>query len=136
MSKKNYKKVVGNEKPQKDLKSYLDEQETKSFQENSKSYREKKYNKPKEELLFGKQHFIILAAGLATLIIGFFLMSGGAMTDENTWDPKTIYSFTRITLAPILVLSGLSIVGYAIFYNSPSDKNTLEKHSPNTSEDE
>jgi hypothetical protein len=134
MSKKNFKKPAGaRDLADKKEEARLNKEE---IDRSAKSYWEKKYDKSKEELLFGKQHFIILGAGLAILIIGFFLMSGGAMTDENTWDPGTIYSFTRITLAPILVLSGLAIVGYAIFYNSPSDKNALEKLSENTSEEE
>jgi hypothetical protein len=59
-------------------------------------------------------------------------MSGGAMTDESKWDAGRIYSFTRITLAPFLVLLGLAAVGYAIFYNDKSEdekEQKLEKES-------
>ena len=73
------------------------------------------------ELLFGRTHFIIIGIGFVVLILGFILMSGGTMPDENTWDTNIIYSFTRITLAPILVLSGLGLVGYALFFNSKED---------------
>jgi hypothetical protein len=86
---------------------------------------ENKYLKQSEikktELLYGKTHFILIGAGLAVLIFGFILMSGGKMPDENTWDTNIIYSFTRITLAPVLVLSGLALVGYALFYNQKED---------------
>ena len=59
-------------------------------------------------------------------------MSGGAMIDESKWDSGVIYSFTRITLAPFLVLLGLGAVGYAIFYNGKSEKEiemNLDKES-------
>ena len=97
-----------------------------------KSYWDKKYEKEKPELLFGKSQFIIIAVGLVLLILGFFLMSGGAMVDESKWDSGVIYSFTRITLAPFLVLLGLGAVGYAIFYNGKSEKEiemNLDKES-------
>jgi hypothetical protein len=37
------------------------------------------------------------------------------MPDANTWDESVIYSFTRITLAPIIILTGLGVEIYAIF---------------------
>jgi hypothetical protein len=71
--------------------------------------------------LFGKENYILMGAGLAIIIIGYFLMSGGKSTDPNVFDEKEIYSFTRITIAPILVLLGLAIEGYAIM-KKPSSK--------------
>lgn len=63
-----------------------------------------------------------MAIGLAVIIVGYVLMSGGKSKDPNVFDEKEIYSFTRITLAPILVLLGLAIEGYAIM-KRPSAKN-------------
>jgi len=50
-------------------------------------------------------------------VIGFglILMLGGGMKDPNVWDESVIYSFRRITLAPIFILAGLIVVGYSIF---------------------
>ena len=48
------------------------------------------------------------------IIIGYMLMSGGKSSDPNVFNESEIYSFRRITLAPILVLLGLAIEGYAI----------------------
>jgi Protein of unknown function (DUF3098) len=67
------------------------------------------------ELLFGKNNYRFMLIGLGLVILGFILMSGGAMPDANTWDEGIIYSFTRITLAPIVILTGLAIEVYAIF---------------------
>jgi len=44
-----------------------------------------------------------------------FLMAGGKSNDPNVFDPKKVYSSTRITIAPILILAGLVIEIFAIF---------------------
>jgi hypothetical protein len=49
------------------------------------------------------------------IALGLILMLGGSMKDPNTWDESVIYSWRRITLAPIVILAGLTVVGYAIF---------------------
>jgi hypothetical protein len=129
MSKKNYRKPDSKPSPEKKETVIAKKEEIGSA---GKSYWDKKYEKEKPELLFGKSQFIIIAAGLVLLILGFFLMSGGAMSDESKWDSGVIYSFTRITLAPFLVLLGLGAVGYAIFYNGKSEKEieiNLDKES-------
>ena len=51
------------------------------------------------ELIFGRQNFILMGIGLALVLIGLATMSGGAMPDPNKWEPERIYSFRRITLA-------------------------------------
>lgn len=68
-----------------------------------------------DELLYGKQHYILMASGIALMFIGFLLMLGGSMPDPNTWDPDIIYSFRRTVLAPMLILSGLVIEVVAVF---------------------
>ena len=67
------------------------------------------------DLLFGKNNYRLMLIGLALVIVGFVLMSGGKMPDANTWDESLIYAFTRITLAPIIILTGLGVEIYAIF---------------------
>jgi hypothetical protein len=39
----------------------------------------------------------------------------GGHEDPNVWDETVIYSFRRITLAPIVILAGLAVEVYAIF---------------------
>jgi len=84
-------------------------------EKSANKYWEKKYEKEKPELIFGKSQFMVMIVGIALLLIGFFLMSGGALPDDK-WDTGVIYSFTRITLAPFIVLIGLATIGYAIFF--------------------
>ena len=56
-----------------------------------------------------------MAIGAVVITIGMFLMSGGGSTDPNVFNKDEVYSTTRITIAPILILAGLVIEVYAIF---------------------
>ena len=71
--------------------------------------------KVKEELLFTKKNYILMAAGAGLVLLGLILMSGGAMPSPDVWDDSLIYSFRRITLAPVVILAGLALEIYAIF---------------------
>jgi predicted cobalt transporter CbtA len=71
------------------------------------------------ELIFGRENFIIMGIGLALVLVGLATMSGGAMPDPNQWEPERIYSFTRITLAPILMVAGFVTVAVGIFKKTP-----------------
>jgi hypothetical protein len=64
--------------------------------------------------LFGKENFTWMLAGLVVMAIGFFLMAGGKNENPNVFDDTVTYSFTRITLAPILIVGGLVIEIFAI----------------------
>ena len=50
-------------------------------------------------------------------------MTGGKSKDPNVFDYNVVYSFTRITLAPILIIAGLMIEIYAIFKKSKESPN-------------
>lgn len=69
----------------------------------------------KQELMFGRQNYILFIAGVVLIAIGLLLMTGGQMPDEKTWDESIIYSFRRITLAPIFIVAGLVVEIFAIF---------------------
>ena len=63
--------------------------------------------------LFGKENYRWMVIGLALILLGLLLMIGGKSKDPNVFNPSEVYSFRRITLAPILILAGfvLEIVG-------------------------
>ena len=65
--------------------------------------------------IFGKKNYQIIFVGLAFIIAGFILMSGGDTGDETSFNPE-IFNFQRITLAPILILTGFVIEVFAIMY--------------------
>jgi hypothetical protein len=64
--------------------------------------------------LFGKQNLMWMLIGAIVIILGFFLMAGGKSEDPNVFNEAEVYSTTRITIAPILILAGLIIEIYAI----------------------
>lgn len=65
--------------------------------------------------LFEKENYKWMIIGAIVVAIGMFVMSGGKNPDPNQFDTKLVYSTTRITIAPILILAGLIIEIYAIF---------------------
>ncbi len=64
--------------------------------------------------LFGKQNYILMLVGLLMLGLGFFLMAGGKSADPKVFNPAEVYSTTRITIAPILIVAGFVIEVFAI----------------------
>ncbi len=62
---------------------------------------------------FGKENYMLLIASVVILIIGYALMSGGKATDPTVFTGE-VFSFRRITLAPIVVLIGYIVGVYAI----------------------
>ena len=71
----------------------------------------------KKKLLFGKRNYKFMLIGIFFIALGFILMSGGGSEDPNIFNEE-IYSFRRIRLAPILVITGFVIEVYAILTKS------------------
>ncbi|MBK6382990.1 MAG: DUF3098 domain-containing protein [Chitinophagaceae bacterium] len=65
--------------------------------------------------IFDKENYIWMLLGAVVMVIGMFLLSGGKNTDPAVFDTSKVYSTTRITIAPILILAGLVIEIFAIF---------------------
>jgi len=80
----------------------------------------------KKNFVFGKVNFIILAASIVIIIIGFWLMSGGKTTEETGFDP-TIFSARRIVVAPIVTMIGFAAIIFAILRKSKIVENNTEK---------
>lgn len=66
----------------------------------------------KQKFAFDKTNFILLAAGMAVVIIGFILMTGPAST-ETTFEPD-IFSARRIKVAPVVCLLGFLFMIFAV----------------------
>jgi hypothetical protein len=64
--------------------------------------------------LFQKENYKWMLAGLIVMAIGFFLMAGGKSNNPNVFRDSDVYSTTRITIAPILIIAGLVIEIFAI----------------------
>lgn len=67
------------------------------------------------DFIFGRKNFIYFGIGLALIMSGLIAMTGGAMPDPNKWEPDRIYSFRRITLAPMLMVAGFITIFFGIF---------------------
>ncbi len=84
---------------------------------------EKKQNKAvsKANPLFGKENYMWMLIGLAVLTLGFFLMAGGKSSDPKVFNADEVYSTTRITIAPMLIIAGFIIEIFAIMKKSKSN---------------
>ena len=60
-----------------------------------------------------RRNYILLAAGFAVIVLGFVLMTGGGSDSPDEFD-YAMFSWRRITLAPILVIGGFVVEIYAI----------------------
>ncbi len=63
---------------------------------------------------FSKQNYRLLLIGLAVNVLGFLLMIGGATDDPSKFDGDALFSHTRITIAPMLIVAGYIVIFYAI----------------------
>ena len=77
----------------------------------------------KKNLPFDKVNFILLAVGMAVVILGFILMSGGGST-EQTFNPE-VFCTMRIKVAPVVCFVGFVSIIYAII-RKPKDNNSVE----------
>jgi hypothetical protein len=73
----------------------------------------KKETKESTGFALGKENYKLMAIGFAIIVIGFILMAGGGSDDPNVFNPD-IFSFRRITLAPVILLIGFAFEIYAI----------------------
>ena len=77
----------------------------------------------KKNLAFDKVNFILLAIGMAVVILGFILMSGGGST-EQAFNPE-VFNTMRIKVAPVVCFVGFVSIIYAII-RKPKDINAAE----------
>lgn len=66
----------------------------------------------KQKFAFDRTNFILLAIGMAVVIIGFMLMTGPSST-ETAFEPD-IFSVRRIRVAPVVSLLGFIFMIYAV----------------------
>lgn len=71
----------------------------------------------KEGFAFGPENYKLMIIGLIVLFSGYLLMVGGGSDDPKVFNPE-IFSFRRITLAPIVILIGFVIEIFAIMKKS------------------
>lgn len=72
--------------------------------------------------LFDKGNLRWMLIGVIVMAVGFILMAGGKSNNPNVFDKNQVYSFRRITIAPIVILAGLVIEIFAIFHQPKKAK--------------
>lgn len=78
----------------------------------------------KENFALAKENYILLVIGFAIIVLGFILMIGGKSEDPNIFNEEEIFSFRRITLAPLVVLGGFIFEIWAIMKKPKSKEET------------
>ncbi|MBR2859018.1 MAG: DUF3098 domain-containing protein [Alistipes sp.] len=70
-------------------------------------------NKYDKDMPLTMRNYVLMIVGAVVIVLGFVLMAGGtvATPEEFSYD---IFSWRRITLAPILVVAGFAFEIYAI----------------------
>ena len=69
------------------------------------------------DFVFKKKNYRILIGGLVLILLGITLMIGGGSEDPTQFSEE-IFNFQRLTLAPILIVSGFVMGVFAIMYKS------------------
>ncbi|MCB8994760.1 MAG: DUF3098 domain-containing protein [Bacteroidales bacterium] len=82
-------------------------------------------NEGKPDFPLSPENYKLLIVGFAIIIIGFLLMMGGGSSDPNVFNGKELFSFRRITLAPLLILFGFAFEIWAIM-KKPKDNSGEE----------
>lgn len=77
------------------------------------------------QFIFKKKNYLFLGIGIAIILLGFLLMSGGGSDNPEIFNPE-IFNWRRIRLAPTLVLIGFAIEFYAILLNPEQQKQEKE----------
>ncbi len=70
----------------------------------------------------GKENYKLMAIGFGAIIIGFILMAGGGSDNPDVFNPD-IFSFRRLTLAPVILLAGFIFEIYAIMKKPKDNSN-------------
>lgn len=86
------------------------------------------------ELPLGRKNYILLLCGIAAIVLGFILLSGGGSENPATEFNHEMFSFRRLYIAPLLLLGGFAFEIYAIMYRPKQMPKTAEQDSKNTEE--
>lgn len=74
-----------------------------------------------EGFVLAPENYKFMAIGFGIIILGFILMAGGGSDDPNVFNGEELFSFRRITLAPLLILFGFGFEVWAIMRTPKED---------------
>ena len=67
----------------------------------------------KTTFLVQRGNYVLMLAGLALIVLGFILMSGGGSEDPNVYNPE-LFNARRIIVAPFFIVVGFALEVWAI----------------------
>lgn len=67
-------------------------------------------------MIFTKKNYLMMIAGVVLIVIGFIVLSGGGSKDPVNEFSEEMFSFSRLWVAPIIILAGLALEGVAIMW--------------------
>ena len=70
-------------------------------------------DKNDEQMPLTIRNYVLIIAGFVVILIGMVLMTGGGSDDPNVFNYE-MFSWRRITLAPILIVGGFAFEIYAL----------------------
>ncbi|MFN3952546.1 MAG: DUF3098 domain-containing protein [Thermaurantimonas sp.] len=74
-----------------------------------------KNNQSQKPFILTKVNYLIMISGIALMAMGYLLMAGGGSDDPNVFN-ESIFSVTRIRIAPTLITLGFIVQIFAIMY--------------------
>ena len=77
---------------------------------------------PNPGFALAKENYTYLVIGFVIIMVGFLLMVGGKSPDPNVFNADELFSFRRITLAPVVVLAGFAFEIWAIMKKPKASK--------------
>ncbi len=75
----------------------------------------------KKDFAFGRENFVLIAAAVIIIAVGFLLMSGGGSEDPSGFNPE-IFNSRRIVVAPVITLIGFVTMIFGILRNAKIQK--------------
>ncbi len=70
---------------------------------------------PQQEakMALSKKNYVILLIGVVLIVVGLILMAGGGSDSADEFN-YAMFSWRRITLAPIIIVAGFAVEVYGI----------------------
>jgi hypothetical protein len=93
---------------------------------------QKQQQKVSEKIFpFTRENYVLMIIGLIVVAIGYLLMIGGRSPNPNEFHPEEVYSWRRITLAPIVIMIGFALEIYAIMKRPKGEVNSGIQNTKN-----
>ncbi len=80
-----------------------------------------KENTEEGKFALPKKNILYIIAGFAIMVLGYVLMSGGGSDNPDVFNHE-MFSFRRITLAPVVILIGMVVEIWAIMHIGKSKR--------------